>query len=104
MQGDQVKALIIVSKAKGWDPNRIWDAKTRSYGDSIENFNQPPLVLENQAGTGRLPQGTPDTFPDAEEPRYKYPPGEDWNVPHVERETADHSTNNSDPFAGMGGM
>lgn len=105
MQGDQVKALIIVSKAKGWDPNRIWNAKTRQYeGESIENFNQPTKIFENQAGTGRLPQGIPLSYPEAEEPRYSYPPGEDWNVPPIERESADHSTSNSDPFAGMGGM
>ena len=62
-QGAQVKALIIMSKNQGWDPTRIWDAKTQKYGDSIENFNKAPRVLENQAGTGKLPQGTPDSFP-----------------------------------------
>lgn len=105
MQGDQVKALKIVSLAKGWDPDRIWDPKTRSYVDeSIENFNKPTQIFTNQSGTGRLPQGTPDTFPDAEEPRYDAPGSPDWNVPPIERENEDRRTNGADPYSGMGGM
>lgn len=99
MQGDAVKALKILSRAKGWDPDRIWDAKTQSYEGSIENFNKPPQIYANQAGTGRLPQGVPDTFPEAEQPRYEEntlnDDGVTWNTPDYRRETKNHRTNNA---------
>lgn len=58
--GDQSKALIIVSKNKGWDPTVIAD------GESIANFNKAPdpWKLGNQS-VGNLPGGTPDGWPDS---------------------------------------
>jgi len=102
MQGDQVKALKILSRAKGWDPDKIYDAKAKSYGDSIENFNRPPQVFTNQAGTGQLPEGLHDSYPQAEEPRYKENTtnndGITWNTPQVSRETVNRATKNGTGF------
>jgi hypothetical protein len=110
-QGGLSKALIIVSKAKGWDPNRIWDSKTQSYvGESIENFNQPPELFTNQAGTGRLPQEIPanqQMFPDATESPLDVSRGLDheqapFNT-SLQALNKNRGTKDADPFAGMGG-
>lgn len=86
-----------MSKMKGWDPTVIPGV------GSIANFNKAPNPWElgNQS-VGNLPEGTPDSYPQAEEPYY----AEDrvsWNAPDVSRETKDRS-GNGDPYAGMGGM
>lgn len=102
MQGDLVKALKIVSRAKGWDPDRIWNAKTKSYEGSLENTDKAPEIFVNQAGTGTLPQGTPDSFPEAEQPKYEE--GKvSFNHPDTGRETKNRATRGSDPYAGQGG-
>lgn len=96
--GDQSKALIIMSKMKGWDPTVIPGV------GSIANFNKAPNPWElgNQS-VGTLPEGTPDSFPQAEEPRYQNP-GKDWQVGlgDSDIDTNGRATNGADPFVGMG--
>lgn len=94
--GDQSKALIIMSKMKGWDPTVIPGV------GSIANFNKAPdpWELGNQS-VGKLPEGNGDSYPQAEQP--KYDERVSWNAPDVGRENKDRS-GNGDPYAGMGGM
>lgn len=108
MQGDQVKALKILSLAKGWNPDRIWDSKTQGYvGESIENFNKPTEIFVNQKGQGTLPQDIPPQqgmFPAATEGALT-PPGT-MEVPFsTSPQTLNRSraTKGADPFSGMGG-
>lgn len=102
-QGGESKSLIIMSKAQGFDPTRIWDPKTQSYGESIAEFNKAPELFTNQAGTGKLPQGTPDSFAE-DHPAIGSPQSVPFNIPegHDVPEKS-RATKNSDPFAGMGG-
>lgn len=94
--GDQSKALIIMSKMKGWDPTLIPGV------GSIANWDKAPNPWElGDQSVGNLPEGTPDGFPKAEEPRYDERVS--WSAPDVGRETKDRS-GNGDPYAGMGGM
>ena len=98
--GDQVKALIIVSKAKDWDPTVILGT-----GDSIANFNKAPEPWGlGDHCVGKLPEGIPNTFPQA---AYEFNPGQermDWEHPaHNDGNAPIHHTNGSDPFPGMPG-
>lgn len=100
-QGAQSRALIIASQTQGWDPTRIYDTRTGKYEDSIANFDKAPELFVNQQGTGSLPEGTPDGYPDGGfatevwtgEPTCRYP---------EPREAADRGTSGADPYAGMG--
>jgi len=94
--GDQSKALIIVSKAKGWDPTVIPGV------GSIANFNRAPNTWElGDQSVGSLPEGISDSYPQAEEPRYTE--SKTFNSPQL-RENNDNKGGGSDPYAGMGGM
>jgi len=53
MGNSQSAALITASRLQGWDPTVIG-------GD----FDVPRDSIKNPAGTGRLPQGIPDSFPE----------------------------------------
>lgn len=94
--GDQSKSLIIISKAKGWDPTVIPGV------GSIANFDKAPNPWElgNQS-VGTLPEGSRDSYPQAEEPRYNE--SMTFDVPDVSRETKNHATRGADPNAGKGG-
>ena len=92
-QGGQSKGLIIASKTAGWDPTRIYDPATGKYEESIENFDKQPEIFKNQAGTGRLPQGTPDSFPGEQPLKERV----SWNAPDTRRETRNRATRGANP-------
>lgn len=102
MQGDSIKALKIVSRAKGWDPDVIYDVTKDgvSKGADIGNFNSTFEIFSNQQALGKLPEGTPDSFPSATDPVL----GErtTFAVPDAGRETASRRTTGADPNAGKG--
>ena len=94
-QGGLSKSLIIISKAKGWDPNQI------AGGENIENFNKAPDPWEPTGvkARGILPEGTSDSYPEDHKPSM----GTDWEMPaRNDGSMPEHSTKNADPFAGMG--
>lgn len=103
-QGAQVKALIIVSKAKGWDPTKIYDRATDSYSEDISNFDKAPELYTNQAGTGQLPGGKPMAWPDTFGPPPTPSVGKDekdWAEPG-QRDNVSRATKNADPTPGGG--
>lgn len=97
-QGAQSKALIIVSKMQGWDPTQIVG------GESIANFDAPNGI-DNRAGTGKLPQGIPDVFPDS-----AYQSGVtsktpvSFSTPDYTEELKNRRTKNANPYDGMPGL
>jgi hypothetical protein len=94
--GDQSKALIIMSKNKGWDPTVIPGV------GSIANFNKAPNPWElGDQSVGKLPEGISNSYPQAEEPRYDE--SVTFSVPEL-RENNDNKGGGSDPYPGMGGM
>lgn len=95
--GDMSKALIIMSKARGWDPTVIQG------GESIANFNKAPdRPNYSDSCVGSLPEGAPISYPEAEQPHY----GSEsvtWNAPNrATGSDANRRTGGSDPFAGQG--
>lgn len=94
--GGQSRALIIASKLMGWDPTVIPET-----GESIANFNKEPDRVSHDT-TGTLPQGIPDTFPDAD--NQKGPQGVNWEHPtHNDGNLPIRHTKNANPFPGMPG-
>lgn len=105
--GDQSKALRIISINKGWDPTVI-PASTSPEGkqypeESIANFDKAPdpWKLGDQS-VGSLPQGVPDTFPDAKAPDLRE--SKPFNSPDVSRENKNRASSGADPFSGKGGF
>src|SRR3990172_13024277 len=102
MLGAQSKALIILSKNLGWDPTII-PAGNGKPAESIANFNKAPNPWElGSQSVGRLPEGSQDSYPQAEEPKYSGSPGTDWQ--NVDAQGPNRASSGADPFAGMGGM
>ena len=96
MAGNQSRALIIVSKAKGWDPTVI------EGGESIANFDKDNQNYRSSGdGLGKLPEGTPDTFPQAKAPEESE--RMTFTTPDTSRETKNRASSGADPFSGMGG-
>lgn len=99
-QGAQSKGLIIAAQTAGWDPTKIMPG-----GEDISNFDKAPELFANQAGTGAMPGGSPDSWPDGySRGGLNLDPSSTvrFNAPDAGRETAQHGTRNADPFAGMG--
>lgn len=101
MAGGQSHALIIVSKAKGWDPTVI-PARGDIPAESIANFNKnqalDPMTHDT---TGNLPQGTPLNFPEdhgnpGQGSPWEHPTNSDGNQPI-------RHTSGANPFPGMPG-
>jgi hypothetical protein len=87
-QGDYIKALRILSRQKGWDPNEL------ILGD------EQPVDIQKRAGAWNAP-GPMDDSPD----RTVSSTTEDWNYGTGDKETNDHrGTTNADPYPGMGKM
>ena len=98
--GDQSKALRIISLNKGWDPTKI-----EGTGESIANFDKAPEPWKSgDQSVGSLPQGTPDTFPDAQAPNLSE--SVPFNAPNTGPgwDSTSRASVNTDPFAGMGGQ
>jgi hypothetical protein len=57
----------------------------------------------NQKGTGALPQGTPDSFPDATDSPLSPALEETPFNTTLQSANKSRATKNSDPFAGIGG-
>ena len=98
MQGDQGRALRLMSLNKGWDPNVI-----QGTGENIGNFNKSPDGV-NHDTTGTLPQGNGLSYPEdhpnigAEKIPFSTPDrGPGWD-------SKSRATKGNDPFAGMGGQ
>jgi hypothetical protein len=103
MAGGQSSALITVSKAKGWDPTEI-PARGDQPAHSIANFDKDQaLDPMTHRTTGTLPEGTPDTFSEASEPKYEAG-GSRWNYPaHSDGNAPARRTSGADPTPGMPG-
>lgn len=107
--GDQSKALIIMSKNKGWDPNVIrgrTSPEGKVYPDhNIEGFNKAPtLYVDGDICVGQLPQEIPanqQMFPDATGPVLTQETS--FNSPDVSRENANRRTSGADPTPSMPG-
>jgi hypothetical protein len=101
MAGGQSHALIIVSRAKGWDPTEI-PARGDKPAESIANFNKDQaLDPMTHVTVGTLPQGTPDTFPDAKAPDVGQ--GSPWERPdHSDGNAPARRTSNANPYPGGG--
>lgn len=96
--GDQSKALIIMSKNKGWDPTKV------AGGESIANFNKAPDPWElGVQSVGKLPGGTPSGWPDGY-PGQASPSADaiDWQKGRTSLDNEKRGTTNANPFAGMG--
>jgi hypothetical protein len=99
--GDMGRALRIMSLAQGWDPNII-PAKDGKPEVNIGNFNKnPERPGDGDHCVGKLPEGTLDSYPQAEEPRYDERIS--FNSPEL-RENKNNKGGGKDPYAGMGGM
>lgn len=93
MQGDSIKALRIVSIAKGWDPNKILG----SGEDVLSNSHRHPSPIEFGDKMGKLPEGVPMNYPEDEEPP-KYSESVDWSAPNRSTGSdANRRTSGADP-------
>ena len=97
--GDSIRALIIVSKAKGFDPTELPEL------GSIANFNKVPTMADQRDRiVGTLPDGIPDGWPDTHGPPPIPSVGKDevdWNEPH-QRDNVSRATKNADATPGGG--
>ena len=101
---NQSRSLIIMSKAQGYDPTKIYDPVTKTYGESVEKFDQQPTVLGGFPN--RLPGGPPNDAAD-DTPRVALNTPIDWTGKDSDSMTVGpfrrRAAGTSDPFAGMGG-
>lgn len=130
MAGHQSRALIIVSKARGWDPTQIYDYSSKRYVGSIVDWDVQPEVFApdlakapapNLLGSDTDPPVSPGIDwqtpqPDGNTPRRTRasrpaiesadPPdpmdNRDWTGPRPDGNTPRRS--GGDPYSGMGGM
>ena len=94
------RALRIMSRNQGWDPDIIYDQGTGKELQNIANFNKDPDSFKHD-GLGTLPQGTPDSFP---EDHGSVGQGVDWQHPeHNNGNTPARRTSNADPTPEMPG-
>ena len=95
-QGNQSRSLIIASKMQGWDPTKI------EGGESIENFDAP-ADINNRAGTGRLPGGTPNAWPNGYDVQIDTDPNaKNFQIGDPSRETENRASRDADPAVGLG--
>jgi hypothetical protein len=95
-QGNESTALKIISRAKGWNPDAVYDPKTKTYGPLIGG-SEDPAVFTNQGvmAGGLVPDGT--------KPVGDLTPKTTFNVPDASREPVKHiQPKAGDPFPGMG--
>lgn len=93
--GGLSKALITISKAKGWDPTVI-----RGTGESIANFDKAPELFTNESGTGTLPNNPAASG--QKDPSEGPVLGQrvSFSVPDASRETKNRATKGANPFPG----
>lgn len=90
---NQSRALIIASKAQGWDPTVIPGL------GSIANFDYDPGIV-GQRFVGTLSDGTQNSWPDGYDATDVKPVPPSFNTP-ILREDDQHATFNADPFPGF---
>jgi hypothetical protein len=94
--GDQGKALRILSQARGWDPTVI-PARGGKPEVNIGNFDMAPSRPgDGDHCVGKLPEGVPDSYPQAETPRYDEITTKNdvpWNAPEL-RSNVNRATKN----------
>lgn len=120
MLGDQVKSLMIISKAKGWDPNIIparddkpavdisnWNKSPQSWEMSDDSgqwtVRNKPIEVYGTPSVGDLPQEIVPTnrgFSESEGPKYEE--SITFEVPDASRENANRRTSGGDAFPGGG--
>jgi hypothetical protein len=92
MAGNQVRGLVAVSKARGWDPTVIPGV------GSIANFDHDQGNYP-MGSVGSLPDGENLSWPDGYDvPALKMNP---FPGPDVSREVERDRTNNSNPYPGF---
>ena len=101
---NQSRSLIMMAKAQGYDPTKIYDHATKGYVADVGAFDQQPTVLGGFPN--RLPTGPPDDsvidHPKVEANTPIDFTGEDkysMTVGPFRR----RASNPGDPFAGKGG-
>lgn len=119
MLGDQTKSLIIISKAKGWDPTVIparegqpavdlsnWDKSPQSWETSDAGgewaVRNRPIEVYGTPSVGNLPEGDQAIYPQNTESALSEKIT--FETPDALRENKDRSSSGADPFSGMGGM
>lgn len=98
--GDSIRALKMVSKAKGWDPDKI------EGGGNIGDFNQVPSFGEKDAvAGGSIPGGTPSPVVPEGYPDSPMSEKVTWTVggPNDDGNRPIRHTSGADPFPGMPG-
>lgn len=93
--GDSIRALKIVSRAKGWDPDVIQG------GGSIAPFNVVPDAGRNLGAVGEIPGGPP-AMTGSKDPSEGGSLGQSvtFDVPDAGRETKNRATRGANPFPG----
>lgn len=99
-QGAQSKALIIANKTQfGFDAAKVYNADGSVWTD-ISNFDKAPELFVNQKGTGTLPEGLHDSYPEANAPNVS--DGVSWEVGLGGSPQPDRKTHGADPTPGGG--
>jgi len=93
--GDSIRALKIVSRAKGWNPDVIQG------GGSIAPFNVVPDAGRNKGAVGQIPGGPP-AMSGTKDPSEGSALSQSvsFDVPDASRETKNRRTVNANPFPG----
>jgi hypothetical protein len=106
MQGQAVSSQKIIARAKGWDPDAIYDTKTGEYSPIDALFVSPAEVFTNQGvpktrgAYGPPPNGESSSImKEMEGPvDFKHP------IPRSESSNAPFKGRGGNPYAGLGGM
>jgi hypothetical protein len=59
----QVRSLKIIARAKGWDPDKIYDPKAKKYVEDIGHQDGTFAIFTNQ-GVTDMPEKAPMDWPD----------------------------------------
>jgi hypothetical protein len=96
---NMARALRIVSRNQGWNPDEIVDLSTGQVVGNVANWDKDPDTMKHDF-SGVLPDGIPDSYVTETEAG----PGTDWNYPAESTgNDPQRHTKNSDPTPGMPG-
>ena len=98
----QTRALRIMARNQGWDPDVIMDSTTRRPVGSMLPWNKDPSSMWHD-GVGAMPGGEPpDEYPDGFDAPTVSPGPIDWNESQNSGNEA-RRTSGADPTPGMPG-
>lgn len=76
----QTRSLKIIARAKGWDPDRIFDPKTKQYMDDIGYQDGEFKIFTNQ-GVTDMPEKAPMDWADGYDGSASLIEKVTWNAP-----------------------